>query len=144
MSKSIAAGDSVQVADREVAAADAKSGLFYPHYRGLVEVVAKTYPDGTAAITVNSENLPEEIRNRHKKGSETQRQKWLDGLSDEARNRLSAAEKQFSLRYTVLVSAADLSPAGDPVETPPSRKSDADYAEAEARHLEEIARKRKS
>ena len=103
MSKTLAAGDPVQVADREVAGPDAKSGLFYPHYRGLTGTLAKVYPDGTAAVTVSPESLPDEMRARHKAGSEAQRQKWLDGLSDEARNRLSAAEKQFSLRYTILV-----------------------------------------
>ena len=53
------------------------------------------------------------MRARHRAGSEAQRQKWLDGLSDEARNRLSAAEKQFSLRYTILVATSDLAADGD-------------------------------
>ena len=47
------------------------------------------------------------------------RKKWLDGLSDEARNKLSAAEKKFALRYTLLSAVADLSPAASPA----SRKS---------------------
>ncbi len=113
MSKTLATGDAVQIADREVAGPDAKSGLFYPHYRGLMGIIAKVYPDGTAAINVSSESLPAEIRSRHKAGSDGQRQKWLDGLSDEARNRLSAAEKQFSLRYTILVATTDLALADD-------------------------------
>ena len=143
MSKALAAGDPVQVADREIAGADAKSGLFYPHYRGLTGTIAKVYPDGTAAVTVVPESLPGEMRDRHKAGSEAQRQKWLDGLSDEARNRLSAAEKKFSLRYTILVATTDLSPSAAPVEVP-ERKQLADLEDAEARHLEEIARKRKN
>ena len=144
MSKPIAAGDTVQVADREAAGPDAKSGLFYPHYRGLTGTVAKVYPDGTTAVTVDPSSLPETMRARHKAGSEAQRQKWLDGLSDEARNRLSAAEKQFSLRYTILVATTDLAPSDEAADAP-ARKSDADYADAEARHLAEVAaRKRKN
>ena len=42
------------------------------------------------------------------------RQKWLDNLSDEARNKLSAAEKKFSLRYNLLVGLTDLTPTDAP------------------------------
>jgi len=143
MKPPLAPGDSVRVADRDAAGADAKSGLFYPHYRGLTGTLTKIYPDGTAAVTVDPESLPDEIRARHRAGSAAQRQKWLDGLSDEARNRLSAAEKQFSLRYTILVATADLNKGDAPADAP-SRKSSADLEDAEARHLEEVARKRKS
>ena len=143
MSKTLATGDAVQVADREVSAPDAKSGLFYPHYRGLTGTLAKVYPDGTAAVTVTPESLPDEMRARHKAGSEAQRLKWLDGLSDEARNRLSAAEKQFSLRYTILVATSDLSAAGAAPDAP-ERKRLTDLEDAEAQHLEEIARKQRS
>lgn len=138
MPKTLAAGDTVQVADRESVAADAKSGLFYPHYGGLIGTIAKVYPDGTAAVTIDSGSLPEAVRTRHAAGSDAARQKWLDGLSDEARNRLSAAEKQFRLRYTILVSTADLNRHEITV-----RARSADLDDAEARHLEEI-RKRKS
>ena len=127
-------GDPVQVADREPNGADAKSGLFYPHYRGLTGTVAKVYPDDTAAITVDPVSLPDAMRTRHGAGSEAQRQKWLDGLSDEARNRLSAAEKRFSLRYTVLVATTDLVKL--------DRKRLEDLEDAEARHLEEIRRRK--
>ncbi|MBV9850124.1 MAG: hypothetical protein JO250_10665 [Armatimonadetes bacterium] len=142
MKQPLAPGDPVCVADRDAASADAKSGLFYPHYRGLTGTLTKIYPDGTAAVTVDPDSLPDEIRVRHRAGSAAQRQRWLDGLSDEARNRLSAAEKQFSLRYTILVAAADLN-KGDAAADAPPRKSSSDLADAEARHLEEIARKQK-
>ena len=67
------------------------------------------------------------------------RQKWLDGLSEEGRNKLSAAEKKFSLRYSLLVSLSDLSP-GDAPE--PARKSLSEIEEAEAAHLAEVAKKK--
>ena len=129
MFTTLAPGDTVQVADREATGPDAKSGLFYNHYRGLTGAVSKVYPDGSAAITVDVESLPEPMRARHLAGSEAQRQKWLDGLSDEARNRLSGAEKRFSLRYTLLVATSDL--------TKINRKSSTDLDEAETQHLEE-------
>lgn len=101
-------GDIVQIADREPTGSDTKSGLFFPHYRGLVGSVSKVYPDGTAAVTVDPVALPEALRKRHDAGSDAQRRKWLDSLSDEARNRLTSAEKQFAWRYTILVSTNDL------------------------------------
>ena len=108
MSGAFSAGDPVHIIDREPVAADVKSGLYYPHYRGLTGTLAKLYDDGAAAITIDAASLPGDMRGRHEEGSEAQRKKWLGSLSDEARNRLSAAEKRFSWRYTILVSQTDL------------------------------------
>lgn len=132
-------GDPVRLADRETTAADTKSGLFYPYYRGLTGTIAKLYSDSTAAVAVDPESLPGDIRKRHQTGTDAMRQKWLDGLSEEGRNKLSAAEKKFSLRYSLLVSLSDLSP-GDAPE--PARKSLSEIEEAEAAHLAEVAKKK--
>lgn len=166
MPKKIAAGDPVRIADRDITAADAKIGLYYPHYRGLTGTVEKTFPDGTASLTVDLDSLPVDARARHDAGTSAMRQKWLDGLSDEARNRLSAGEKKFALRYALLVSMEDLTPLGAGASAPPSarkempakapgeptldmdepaevaRKKSADLDAAEARHLAERAHKK--
>lgn len=131
-------GQAVRLADRETTAADTKSGLFYPYYRGLTGTIAKLYSDSTAAVAVDPDSLPEDIRRRHQAGTDAMRQKWLDGLSEEGRNKLSAAEKKFSLRYSLLVGVSDLSP-GDAAETP--RKSLSEIEDAEAAHLAEVAKK---
>lgn len=115
--KQLTEGAPVRLTDREPSAADTKSGLFYPHYRALTGTVAKLYADGTATVSVDPESLPAEIRARHQAGTDAMRQKWLDGLSDEARNKLSAAEKKFSLRYNLLVGVADLLPTDARVPT---------------------------
>jgi len=117
-------GAPVRLADREPSAADNKSGLFYPHYRNLTGTVAKLYADGTATVSIDPESLPAEIRARHQAGTDALRQKWLNGLSDEARNKLSAAEKKFSLRYNLLVGVSDLSPADAPAPAPHETASD--------------------
>jgi len=139
--KPLAEGDPVRLADRETTAPDTKSGLFYPYYRGLTGTIAKLYSDSTAAVAVDPESLPDDIRKRHQTGTDAMRQKWLDGLSEEGRNKLSAAEKKFSLRYSLLVSVSDLSP-GDAPE--PVRKSLPEIEEAEAAHLAEVAKRKKS
>ena len=153
MPKTLTDGSPIRLTEREANAADLKSGLFYPYYSGLTGIIAKLYADGTAAITIDSESLPAEIRGRHQKGTDAMRQKWLDGLSDEARNKLSAGEKKFSLRYTLLVGVDDLSLTNQPAQATaqaslnmaaapePTRKSLAEIEAEEARHLAEVAQK---
>lgn len=151
-------GDLVQIADREPISADAKSQLFYAHYRGARGTVSKLYPDGTALVIADTGSLPQGVRTRHDDGTTAMRQKWLDGLSDEGRGRLSAAEKKFALRYSILVSQADLRAAGsapdaapaasatlasaadapDPSSDTPPRKTTEDLEADEARHLSEL------
>lgn len=137
--KPLTEGDPVRLADREATATDTKSGLFYPYYRGLTGIIAKLYSDSTAAVAVDPESLPNDIRKRHQAGTDAMRQKWLDGLSEEGRNKLSAAEKKFSLRYSLLVGLSDLMP-GDAVE--PARKSLSEIEDAESAHLAEVAKKK--
>ncbi len=158
MPHSFAEGDIVQIADREPTSADTKSQLFYAHYRGIQGTVSKLYPDGTALIIAETASLPADVRTRHDNGTTAMRQKWLDGLSDEGRNRLSAAEKKFALRYSLLVSQADLRGVGsapdssivgaaapntredvsDAAHSPAPRKSLEDLEADEARHLSEL------
>lgn len=151
--RKLAEGDHVRISDREAVAADVKSQLFFPHYRGLSGTLTKLFADNTAVVTVDPESLPADVRARHESDTARTRQKWLDGLSDEARNRLSAGEKKFSLRYTVLAAVDDLTaeqakpapqaPPDRSDESAPTRKSLADLEVEEARHLEEKAKKRK-
>jgi hypothetical protein len=66
---------------------------------------------------VDRESLPAEVRERHEAGEKAMRKKWLDGLSEEGRNRLSTREKEFGLNYAILVSLNDLKPF-DPSQIP--------------------------
>ena len=162
MAKALSAGDTVRVLERAQVQADIKSNMYYPHYAGLTGVIGKVYPDNTASITVDPDSLPPAIRTRHESSTAQMRQKWLDGLSDEARNRLTAAEKKLSLRYAILVAVDDLSPEArsasaiaaptKKIEAPakaaiqaPSdatRKTLEEIEAEEAQHLAEIAKKR--
>jgi hypothetical protein len=102
-------GDSVQVAARDQVAADIKSGLYYKHYANLYGTILKLYGE-EASVLVNKDSLSTEIRDRHESGEKAMRKKWLDGLSEEGRNRLSTREKEFGLNYAILVSINDLKP----------------------------------
>lgn len=124
MAKGLTAGDTVRIVDRAQGPADIKSNLYYPHYAGLTGVIGKVYPDNTVSVTVDLVSLPAAIRSRHESSAQAMRQKWLDGLSDEARNRLTAAEKKLSLRYAILVSIDDLARHAKATAaiTPPAKK----------------------
>ncbi|HLK59898.1 MAG TPA: hypothetical protein VKU00_25275, partial [Chthonomonadaceae bacterium] len=82
-------GDRVQVVDREANAEDVKSSLFFNHYRGLVGTIQKIYPTEEVAVEVELTSLPEAVVHRHHDVQEQMKSRWLDGLSEEARNRLT-------------------------------------------------------
>jgi len=104
-------GDAVRVIDREVTPADTKAATYYPHLKGLAGVVDKIY-EKEICVKVDAESLPVEIRKRHLDIQESMKKKWLNGLSGEARTRLTPEERQFSLAYTILVQATDLEKVG--------------------------------
>lgn len=109
MDHSFKEGDSVQVVDREATADDAKSGLFYNHYRNLTGVVQKPYETTEEiAVIVDEPSLSDAISTRHGEIRAAMKAKWLDGLSEEARGRLTDAEKDFRLNYSILIAPADL------------------------------------
>ncbi len=111
MAATLKEGDRVVIADRPATADDAKSGLYQGHFRGLIGVVQKVYSTNEAAVEIDQATLTDAIASRHVEMQEQMKNKWLDGLSDEARNRLTPKERDFKLRYTVLVATADLKPA---------------------------------
>lgn len=153
MSKPLAEGDRVRVKDREQVAADIKSQLFYEHYRGLVGTVAKIYQDGTASVDVDQQALTKEVSKRHDETASGIKQRWLDGMSEEGRGKLTATEKQFNLRYTILLATADLEPytgaasapaKAEAAESAAPRKTLEEIDAEEARHFEEVRKQQQS
>ena len=108
MAAELKQGDRVQLADREATAEDVKSNLFFNHFRKLTGVIQKVYATQEASIEIELDALPETIRNRHIDMTEQKKKDWLGGLSEEARNRLTPKEREFNLRYTVLVALKDV------------------------------------
>ncbi|MCS6776995.1 MAG: hypothetical protein RMJ43_11370 [Chloroherpetonaceae bacterium] len=135
MAHAVKEGDRVQIVVRDPNAEDAKSGLYYRHFQGLVGTVQKVYATGEVAVDVDLESLEEAIATRHREVQEQMKNRWLDGLSEEARNRLTDAEKLFRLRYVVLVHARDLTA---PRETPAPRATTADLFAAEEASLDSL------
>jgi len=104
-------GDFVKIIDREILPIDTKNGTYYPFYRGLVGVVDRVYDDKEVCINVDTNSLPADVLKRHTEIQDAIKKKWLNNLSNEARNRLSAEDKQFTLAYTLLVQINDLEKA---------------------------------
>ncbi|HEY3331268.1 MAG TPA: hypothetical protein VGK19_14665 [Capsulimonadaceae bacterium] len=148
-------GERVKISEREPGTPDPKVLTFYPFYANLTGKVIKAYPDNTIAIDIDRGSLPEPIRLRHEASEQVMRDKWLGSLGEEERERLSEKHKNFSLRYTLLVSANDAEVDDGPIprikrSKPPvdeaqaaiARKTEADLESAEEAHLREIAAKK--
>lgn len=102
------AGDPVQISRRDATVQDTKSGLFYAHYRGLAGTILKVYGKEEASVVIELDSLPDAIREGHLQTQEQMRERWLAGLADETRRRLKPEERQFTLRYILLVRISDL------------------------------------
>ena len=101
-------GDAVRVVTRDVTKEDEESGLYYAYFGGLAGTVDKVYDDGSVCVDVDLESLTEDMRKRHLEMQEDERKRWLNGLSGEVRNRLTADQRQLTISYRILVSKKDL------------------------------------
>lgn len=129
---SFKAGDSVQIQSRDITPDDEKNGLYYSYFGGLTGSVDTLYDDGSVCVNVDLESLSKDARERHLAMQDSERKKWLEGLSGEARNRLTPEQKQLRLSYKILVSVNDLLPnkGGKPTETKNGKKAAAPAADS--------------
>lgn len=125
-------GDTVQVTTREITNEDVKSSLYFAYFGGLVGSIDRIYDDGSVCVEIDIDSLTEDARKRHLETQEAERKRWLDGLSGEARNRLTEDQKKLTISYKILVSKKDLEPtkgpkkkAGKPAEESESNKDSA-------------------
>ncbi len=129
-------GERVQIVDREANAEDVKSGLFYNHFRGLTGTIQKVYSTQEIVVEVEQESLTDAIAARHNDVQEAMKAKWLDGLSEEAKGRLTEKERDFRLRYSLLVHASDLKAPVAAAIPPGTRATSADLEAAEQAYLD--------
>jgi hypothetical protein len=128
---SFKAGDRIQLATRELSPDDEKNGLYYSYFGGLTGSVDTVYDDGSVCIDVDLEALSAAARDRHLAMQEAERKKWLEGLSGEARNRLTPEQKQLKLSYKILASVKDLEPHKGPKPTTGKKAAKAEEAGGE-------------
>jgi predicted DNA-binding antitoxin AbrB/MazE fold protein len=104
-------GTRVKIIDRNPTPADAKSRLYFSHFRNLTGTVQRVFADGQEVqVIIDPESLPEEILQRHKAAEEAMRKRVEEAVSEEARERMGESATRVNLRYSVLVSPADLQP----------------------------------
>ncbi len=103
-------GDRVQVRAREAQGKEAQEGRYAPHLANATGAILKIYTPQEIAVDLDLDSLPEAIRERHAEQQARVHERWLNSLSDEARNRLTDDEKTFRLRYVALLSEDDLLP----------------------------------
>ena len=103
-------GDGVQIASRPVTSDDEKNGLYFSYFGGLTGAVDRSYDDGSVCVDIDLESLTDDMRKRHSEMQETERKRWLEGLSGEVRNRLTPEQRQLTMAYKLLVHKKDLEP----------------------------------
>ena len=116
---SLTEGDRIRVATRETTPADVKSGLYYAYFAGLTGVIRKVYSPDAVVVEIEQESLTADIRRRHHDIRDQMKTKWLDGLSEEGRSRLTEREKDFHLRYVILSAMKDLESLSGPTTAKP-------------------------
>ena len=105
-------GDRVRIVTRVPTDEDAKLNRYFGYFAGLTGSVLKAYDTVEATVDVEHESLPREIRKRHEDVRHQMKSKWLDGLSEEGRSKLTEREKDFFLRFVVLAQQTDLEKIG--------------------------------
>lgn len=111
MSTEYKPGTRVKIVDRNPTPADAKSRLYFSHFRNLTGTVQRVFADGREIqVVIDPESLPEEILQRHRAAEEAMRKRVEEAVSEEARERMGESATRVSLRYSVLVSPEDLQP----------------------------------
>lgn len=134
-------GDRVAVKTRTATEEDEKSGLYFNYFGGLVGSVDKVYDDGTMCLDIELDSLTDEMRKRHLAMQDTERRRWLKGLSGEVRNRLSAEQRQLAMSYRILVNGSDLEkfsgPKADQTKWQQQSADDDDESDTSERMTEE-------
>lgn len=133
-------GDRVKICDRDMTLADVKSGQYYDYFRNLIGTIERIYDDNTACINVDMESLPEGVLNNHRSVEDSVRNRWVNGLGVEQKERIREADKQLTLRYNILVNVADLSPAGKAKSAAAGKPKDKDTATSEKPVKQEVHR----
>lgn len=114
----------MRVKAREATAEEAKNGRYAPYLGNVTGTVLKVYSAKEIAVNLDTDSLHPDIIARHKKQQQAMHQKWLDSLSEEARNRLTPEEKAFRLNYVVLLAESDLT-TGKAAEKPVQKQAKA-------------------
>ena len=127
------AGDRVQIASRPVTSEDEKTGLYFSYFGGLTGAVDRTYDDGSVCVEIELDSLTDDMRKRHSQMQETERKRWLEGLSGEVRNRLTPEQRQLTMAYKLLVHKKDLEPSkgGKPKSAAPNPENTAQATDTE-------------
>jgi len=101
-------GAPVGIKERLITPEDTRTGLYYLYFGGLKGKVDRAYDDGSVCVEIDLESLPASARERHLTIQDSEKKKWLAGLSDEMRNRLNAEQKQLKISYKILVHKNDV------------------------------------
>lgn len=101
-------GDRVKVIKRKVSMDDRLNNTYFEHMAGLTGTVQNVYGKDEVAVVIDPQAFDPFLQEVHKTGVKRMRAKFLDGLSDEQKRKLTPEEKSFHANYVLLVKSSDL------------------------------------
>ena len=119
-------GDRVRIKEREVKAEDRESNAYFAHFADLDGTVQAVYGKDEVAVRIDPECFGPLLTGVHKEAVRRMRAKFLDGLSEEQKRKLSREEKRFAANYVVLMKSDDLVKGRKPPERVPLPLTDAE------------------
>ncbi|MCH8273693.1 MAG: hypothetical protein IH851_02780 [Armatimonadetes bacterium] len=123
-------GDRVRIKEREVKPDDRESNTYFAHFADLDGTVQAVYGKDEVAVRIDPECFRPLLAGVHKEAVRRMRAKFLDGLSEEQKRKLTREEKRFAANYVVLVKSEDLVKGREPPKSVPvPERDDEDDAE---------------
>ena len=101
-------GDKVRIVQREVLGEDRRSQRYYDHMAGLTGTVQNIYGPEEVAVMIDTATLGAVPRDVHKEAVRRLREKFLSSVSEEAKQKLTPEELNFTAHYMLLVRSEDL------------------------------------
>jgi hypothetical protein len=118
-------GDRVRIVTRAVTKEDRATNSYYEHLAGLAGTVTQAYNRDEIAVKIDPDAFTPAIAQAHKEAVKRMRLKFIGGLSEEQKRKLSKEEKQFDANYVLLLHSDDLE-KGPPAPKKVVKSSDED------------------
>ena len=98
----------MKIKEREVKPDDRETNAYFAHLANLDGTVQAVYGKDEVAVRIDPECFGPVLAGVHKEAVRRMRAKFLDGLSEDQKRKLSRDEKRFAANYVVLVKSDDL------------------------------------
>ena len=98
----------MRIVTRPLSEQDKKVYGFFEHMQGMVGIVENVYSKDEVAIKVDLASLGKIPSDIHKEATKKMRERFVEGVSEEARKSLTKDELEFVPHYVLLCRSDDL------------------------------------